>query len=347
MREYTGLRYVPIFEGEFIPNKAYENLSIVQYQSEIYMSKQPTNGEAITNTEYWVKMPWNDYTTRIAEVTDNLNRYKAQNNSSVAALQKELDDLGLQVQEMKGTAPQFTINTESPEIMNYIPRTVNNGDNITVFNLLETYPAIFNVFRFLRQVYWLSPAGERTLVYDFEDSVTDDGEVLPRLSSVFPCNATYKGGTFLLIYCNSSTDTLNDINTIVYPVPQLGCSGAGRDGGEPQFYTKLSTTSSQPRYYNSIILNTGNTHINYVYNFKTYLDQMAQRLDINISRAVLNLSVNHTLAGGKEIIYTTATDAPFEWANIVNIEATNQIGLQITIYEAGNTAGYKFMYPVQ
>lgn len=226
MREYTGLRYVPIFEGEFIPNRAYENLSIVQYQGEIYMSKQPTNGEAITNTEYWVKMPWNDYTTQINNVTNQLNQYKSQNNSAVAGIQTELDDLSLQVQEIKSTAPQFTINMESPEIINYIPRTVNKGDTIVIFKLLEAYPEIFTIFKFLRQAYWLSPTGERTLIYDSDNDYENEHEVLPDLSAAFQCNTTCTGGTFLLIFCNSDTDTLHDINTIVYPVPQLGSGGA-------------------------------------------------------------------------------------------------------------------------
>lgn len=57
MKEYTGLRYTPIYEGNFVPNQPYQNLTIVTDGTSLYISKQPTNGEALDNTEYWMSIP--------------------------------------------------------------------------------------------------------------------------------------------------------------------------------------------------------------------------------------------------------------------------------------------------
>lgn len=51
---YVGLRYVPIFDGDWDNTKAYEPLMIVSYQGNSYTSKTYVPvGAAIDNTDYW------------------------------------------------------------------------------------------------------------------------------------------------------------------------------------------------------------------------------------------------------------------------------------------------------
>lgn len=57
MIDYTGLRYVPLYQGDFEAAKSYDNLSIVSDGQDLYMSKQPTTGQPLTNSEYWTKIP--------------------------------------------------------------------------------------------------------------------------------------------------------------------------------------------------------------------------------------------------------------------------------------------------
>ena len=56
VRQYIGARYVPIFDGAWDNTKAYEPLTVVEYQGNSYTSRQavPT-GIAITNEQYWVQ----------------------------------------------------------------------------------------------------------------------------------------------------------------------------------------------------------------------------------------------------------------------------------------------------
>lgn len=58
MTDYTGLRYTPIYDGEWEDTKAYDNLSIVVSENQMYMSKQPVPaGTVLTNQTYWANVP--------------------------------------------------------------------------------------------------------------------------------------------------------------------------------------------------------------------------------------------------------------------------------------------------
>ncbi len=51
---YIGMRYVPVFDGDWDNTKSYEALTIVQYGNNTYTSKQPVPaGTLPTNTTYW------------------------------------------------------------------------------------------------------------------------------------------------------------------------------------------------------------------------------------------------------------------------------------------------------
>lgn len=54
---YVGMRYVPIYEGEWVQTKAYESLVIVTHNNDTYISNSPVPANTeITNTTYWAKM---------------------------------------------------------------------------------------------------------------------------------------------------------------------------------------------------------------------------------------------------------------------------------------------------
>lgn len=54
---YVGMRYVPIYDGEWSQRKDYESLVIVTYNNDTYISNSPVPANTeITNTTYWSKM---------------------------------------------------------------------------------------------------------------------------------------------------------------------------------------------------------------------------------------------------------------------------------------------------
>lgn len=339
MKEYTGLRYVPIFEGEFIPNRAYENLSIVQYQGEIYMSKQPTNGEAITNTEYWVKMPWNDYTTQINNVANQLNQYKSQNNSTVAGVQTELDDLSLTVQEIKPTAPKFATSFYTTEIINYIPHTVEDMELVMIYDLYEAYPTIFATYAYLRRVYWISPTGKQTLV--------DDEAIMvePGFETMFTSNGTYAGGTFLLIFCPSHRDSLTSSNTIAYPVPQLPSS---EGGASMPYFIGTNDTIPDLKCINAIPFNkaTSTSQVINYYRLKTYFKEMENMLRETFQDMAINIIVSDIQID--QHVYTpsdlTDTVMSYRVTNGSGIGVQRPYFIQIKFRTAHDTI--QFTYPI-
>lgn len=338
MREYTGLRYVPIFEGEFIPNRAYENLSIVQYQGEIYVSKQPTNGEAITNTEYWVKMPWNDYTTQIYDVTNRLNQYKSQNDAAVTGIQTELDDLSLTVQEIKPTAPKFTTSFYTTEIINYIPHNVDEGEAIYIYDLYEAYPNIFATYTYLRRVYWISPTGRQKLVND--EAIL----VEPGFETVFLSNGTYAGGTFLLIFCPSGTDSLTASNTIAYPVPQLPSS----EGWSSMPYFMGTNDLSTHRCINAIPFvkdSTRSQTINY-YRLKTYFAEVENMLGKTFRSMTIRIIVGDNSISEQIYQPSSLTDTVMSY-RVTNSSDSNRTALYLLqfLFKAENET-VRLQYPI-
>lgn len=54
MRQYIGARYVPKFDGDWVNNKTYEALTIVNYMGDSYTSKKSVPAGVVpTNTTYW------------------------------------------------------------------------------------------------------------------------------------------------------------------------------------------------------------------------------------------------------------------------------------------------------
>ena len=79
---YIGMRYVPIFDGNWDATKGYEPLTIVEYGNNSYTSKKPVPaGTLPTDTNYWA-------------LTGNLNGMIASLQNDVSALQ--IDMTGVQ-----------------------------------------------------------------------------------------------------------------------------------------------------------------------------------------------------------------------------------------------------------
>lgn len=54
-RTYVGMRYIPVFDGDWSSAKEYEPLTIVENNDTLYISKQYVPiGVEVTNTTFWV-----------------------------------------------------------------------------------------------------------------------------------------------------------------------------------------------------------------------------------------------------------------------------------------------------
>lgn len=87
---YIGMRYVPIFVGDWDNTKSYESLMIVQYGNNTYTSKRPVPvGVLPTDTTYWA-------------LTGNYN-------GQISNLQQQIDDLNDGVEPIRGAyvTPEF------------------------------------------------------------------------------------------------------------------------------------------------------------------------------------------------------------------------------------------------
>lgn len=87
---YIGMRYVPIFVGDWDSTKSYESLMIVQYGNNTYTSKKPVPvGTLPTDTNYWA-------------LTGNYN-------GQIINLQNQVDALNNSVDPIKGAyvTPEF------------------------------------------------------------------------------------------------------------------------------------------------------------------------------------------------------------------------------------------------
>lgn len=73
---YIGMRYVPIFDGDWDPSKSYEALVIVQYGNNTYTSKRPVPvGTLPTDTDYWALT--GDYNGQISALDSRIDVLEA------------------------------------------------------------------------------------------------------------------------------------------------------------------------------------------------------------------------------------------------------------------------------
>jgi hypothetical protein len=87
VKQYIGARYVPIFDGEYNSEKAYEPLTVVTYLNNTYTSKKTVPAGVLpSNTEYWA-------------LTGNYNAQVEEYRQEVVHLSEDVNDLADAVDE--------------------------------------------------------------------------------------------------------------------------------------------------------------------------------------------------------------------------------------------------------
>ena len=103
VKQYIGARYVPVFDGEYNPEKAYEPLTIVTYLNNSYTSKKfVAAGVLPSNTEFWA-------------LTGNYNAQVEEYRQEVVELSNEVDSLSSDITNL------------TDEVDSLIPHDVNKN----------------------------------------------------------------------------------------------------------------------------------------------------------------------------------------------------------------------------
>jgi hypothetical protein len=92
VKQYIGARYVPVFDGEYNPEKAYEPLTIVTYLNNSYTSKKTVPaGTLPSNTEYWALT--GNYNAQIEEYRQEVEGYREDVEAYQDATNTRIDNL--------------------------------------------------------------------------------------------------------------------------------------------------------------------------------------------------------------------------------------------------------------
>lgn len=92
VREYIGARYVPIFDGAWDNTKAYEPLTVVEYQGNSYTSRQAVPTDiAITNEQYWVQT--GNYNAQVEAYRQEVLTFDGRITSNLHDIDQLTDDL--------------------------------------------------------------------------------------------------------------------------------------------------------------------------------------------------------------------------------------------------------------
>ena len=74
VKQYIGARYVPVFDGEYNPEKTYEPLTIVTYLNNSYTSKKTVPaGTLPSNSEYWALT--GNYNAQVEQYRQEVEQY--------------------------------------------------------------------------------------------------------------------------------------------------------------------------------------------------------------------------------------------------------------------------------
>lgn len=94
VKQYIGARYVPVFDGEYNSEKAYEPLTIVTYLNNSYTSKKTVPaGTLPSNTEYWALT--GNYNAQIEEYRQEVEGY----HQDVEEYKRDVDEFKEEVAE--------------------------------------------------------------------------------------------------------------------------------------------------------------------------------------------------------------------------------------------------------
>jgi len=91
VKQYIGARYVPIFDGEYNVEKAYEPLTIVTYLNNSYTSKKTVQAGILpTNTEYWALT--GNYNAQVEEYRREVEELREEVTQDVTDLREDLNN---------------------------------------------------------------------------------------------------------------------------------------------------------------------------------------------------------------------------------------------------------------
>lgn len=251
-QQYVGARYVPVFADpiEYNPEMTYEQLVIVNYLNQTYVSKKvvpPGNIPTYPSTEYWLALgntnnQYNDVLQDIATL-----------NSSVADVQNQADSTDSAVSALNTTVESNTKNiTDTNTKIDDLNATLSNEiasvtalANSNSARLSDIDKSVVNYSYFVRS---LTGIPSRKIIFIsgswgvYTDSFIDACASYMGLSSNYiklaANGAGFTSGSFLSLlqsWAADNTQSLSDIGAIVV------CAS-----------TNDYLTSSQPSFFNAI-----------------------------------------------------------------------------------------------
>lgn len=138
VREYIGARYIPIFDGQWDSTKAYEPLTIVQYQGNSYTSRQfvPID-TAITDENFWLES--GNYNAQIEayrqEVLEIANKFPVKENDidSNAINTEKIADSSVTFEKLSAEVKSMSSSFDNSVIDAFVDG-VNGDDDTAIIN---------------------------------------------------------------------------------------------------------------------------------------------------------------------------------------------------------------------
>ena len=237
---YIGMRYVPIFDGDWNNTKSYEPLTIVQYGNNTYTSKRPVPvGTLPTDTDYWALT--GDY------------------NGQISALDARMDDVEDAVKECANwaadnqdnnvpvtlTSLNFEkIGAQSPDFKNeLVMERWTPNSNASVENSLRTVNAGGSTYEYINNGVKVtsSDTTRRSFIIDGNISKIENNMCVRFLVNGNKGNTSYcrtginiAQGTMFL-YFDNETKKITYEGTVSSWAP-TALSNTTFDGDEIQFY---------------------------------------------------------------------------------------------------------------
>ena len=133
MREYIGMRYVPLFADplEWDNTRTYEPLTIVLYQGSSYTSRQAVPvGIDIANTEFWALT--GNYNAQIEQYRTEMSHYDSRITAAEQTAENAVTQVGLvgdAVDDIESTLDGFDPSNTVASAISTLSTSVNNLDN--------------------------------------------------------------------------------------------------------------------------------------------------------------------------------------------------------------------------
>ncbi len=217
VKQYIGARYVPILDGEYNPEKAYEPLTIVTYQYNSYTSKKAVPAGILpTDEEYWALT--GNFNAQLNEIMEKLNGSsliydQAENNGDFEVEEEEIavhseysytELKGLRILSDNHKNNRIRIVTSNNPVQNYLYDSSHEMN----MDLLESYFDFYNSMGAdLIGIQELSQ-----LPYDKITDLIKSGAIVDTYASnVFTPGSTYYSSNTWRLYSPAIYSALNMI----------------------------------------------------------------------------------------------------------------------------------------